>query len=386
MIEASEVTDDYLLELARNGKINELRESLYHNLNKVDHCCDWAGDNLLATACWFDQKDIIIMLLTEFDANINCSNKNRSTPLHRCARGGSIDIVKLLLDKGANYNLKDITGKRPEDITDKDDIRSLLISKRIEDESFTMLLKHKHDKQDMIWNENQKVLEELEYENKIATRRKDAVSIVIDGAICNRVNGIFDPTGQMECEWPIYNHRENPFIVLKYNDNNNEWYILESICYESKSNDVLDHVLVRLPCSIPNYPELRIEGSNGIKEFKEYTKRDSIFSSNITNTTTSNTTTTTTSSNIKIETLAFVKGYEETLKIKEQQNKFCITCDESSSDTSFEEDWKQLSDSDERDISFNNNDNNDKHNKINMIKSNSTDDSTIDDIDVSKTL
>jgi len=62
--------------------------------------------------------------------------------------------------------------------------------------------------------------------------------------------------------------------------------------------------------------------------------------------------------------------------MKEQHNKFCITGDESSSDTSFEEDWKQLSDSDERDHSFNDND---KHTltNINIIKSTSTDDSTI---------
>ena len=93
------------------------------------------------------------MLVTEFDANINSTNVNNATPLHRAIKGNNINIITFLLNKGANYNIKDINGKRPEDIA-INDIKTLLITKRLEDESYTLLLKEKHIKEDIIWNEN----------------------------------------------------------------------------------------------------------------------------------------------------------------------------------------------------------------------------------------
>jgi len=366
MIEESlTTTDDYIIELARNGKTEELRAALYQQPSKQT-LEDWAGDSLLNNACWFGQKDVILMLLTDFDANINCMNKNKATPLHRATYNNNEDIVKLLLSKGANYNLKDITGKKPEDIANNS-IKKLLINKRLEDESFTMKLKVKHNEQDILWDENQKILKELELENTKALRKRSAVSIVIDGAKSNKVNGIFDPDSiRFEDNWPVYIHRENPFISLKYNNDNMEWNITETISYEL-DNNIFEHVLVKLPCSIPNFPELRIEGSNGITEFKEFTKRDSprldtIFI-------TSNILCNNNNSDIKIETLALVQGYEETLKIKEHKKKFCIT-DDSESDTSIEiEDWKQLSDcSDDR--SIDNTNNNTNNSTINIDNNN----------------
>jgi prepilin-type N-terminal cleavage/methylation domain-containing protein len=44
-----------------------------------------------------------------------------------------------------------------------------------------MKLKVKHNEQDILWDENQKILKELELENIKAIRKRSAVSIVIEG-------------------------------------------------------------------------------------------------------------------------------------------------------------------------------------------------------------
>ena len=42
--------------------------------------------------------------------DINTRNKYRQTPLHLAATGGHIEIVRLLLEKGADINARDIKG------------------------------------------------------------------------------------------------------------------------------------------------------------------------------------------------------------------------------------------------------------------------------------
>lgn len=138
-----------------------------------------------------------------------------------------------------------------------------------------------------------------------------------------------------------------------------EWNINEIIYYENDEN-IYEHILVKLPCSVPNFPELRIEGCNGVVELADLTKWSAARGE------TTKKTVSDKKSTIKIETLALVQGYEETLKIKEHQKKFCITEDISESDVSIE-DWKQLSDcSDDRSIDNNHsNDDNNNHSNDN---------------------
>ena len=50
----------------------------------------------------------ICRYLTEIDADINIrNNKDNKTALHYAARSGSVDIIKLLLDKRMSFNLTD---------------------------------------------------------------------------------------------------------------------------------------------------------------------------------------------------------------------------------------------------------------------------------------
>ena len=52
--------------------------------------------------------------------NINKKNKNGDTPLHLAIQKGDYDIIKLLLDNGANIKIKNKKGITPFDLADKE--------------------------------------------------------------------------------------------------------------------------------------------------------------------------------------------------------------------------------------------------------------------------
>ncbi len=58
----------------------------------------------------------IFKLLLEKGADFNLTDKYGNTPLNSAVFNGHIQIVKLLLEKGADVNLKDICGNTPYDI------------------------------------------------------------------------------------------------------------------------------------------------------------------------------------------------------------------------------------------------------------------------------
>lgn len=59
-------------------------------------------------------------------ANINCSNEYGWTPLHVASLYCNVEVIKLLIKKGADINKKDQTGRKPIDVTGKKIIRDIL--------------------------------------------------------------------------------------------------------------------------------------------------------------------------------------------------------------------------------------------------------------------
>ncbi len=96
--------DDLIMNIKNTNKTeDELRKSISLVSNLDDH--DWMGNSPLHHACI--QKNILaVKLLIEKGVNVDLkARRSGNTPLHLVARD-SADIVSLLLEAGADRNLK----------------------------------------------------------------------------------------------------------------------------------------------------------------------------------------------------------------------------------------------------------------------------------------
>ena len=80
----------------------------------------------MAIACWHERIDIVRMLLIDFKSNVHAENLKKTTPLHRASAGGCVECVELLLEKGADVEFCDATGRRPVDVGSNDVVRELI--------------------------------------------------------------------------------------------------------------------------------------------------------------------------------------------------------------------------------------------------------------------
>ncbi len=67
-----------------------------------------------------------INILLDNNADVNIPSNNNYTALHLAAQHGNVDLVKKLLEKGANKNLRTTIGKKPIDLAKTKEIRNLL--------------------------------------------------------------------------------------------------------------------------------------------------------------------------------------------------------------------------------------------------------------------
>uniref|UniRef100_A0A5F9DC90 Osteoclast-stimulating factor 1 n=1 Tax=Oryctolagus cuniculus TaxID=9986 RepID=A0A5F9DC90_RABIT len=99
--EQAESIDNPLHEAAKRGNLSWLRECLDNRVGV--NGLDKAGSTALYWACHGGHKDIVEVLFTQPNIELNQQNKLGDTALHAAAWKGYADIVQLLLAKGKVY-------------------------------------------------------------------------------------------------------------------------------------------------------------------------------------------------------------------------------------------------------------------------------------------
>ena len=103
---ASSIINDLALKYAHEGKTNELKDLLTNN-SQLINLQDWSGDSLLSITTWHGHNSTCLMLLNDFDFDVNHRNIQGCSPLHRACAQNYSDIALMLYNKGANPHLKD---------------------------------------------------------------------------------------------------------------------------------------------------------------------------------------------------------------------------------------------------------------------------------------
>ncbi|NXW21595.1 OSTF1 factor, partial [Circaetus pectoralis] len=126
--EQAESIDNPLHEAAKRGNLSWLRECLDNRVGV--NGLDKAGNTALYWACHGGHKDIVDVLFTQANLELNQQNKLGDTALHAAAWKGYADIVEMLLAKGARTDLKNNEKKLALDMATNASCASLLKKKQ----------------------------------------------------------------------------------------------------------------------------------------------------------------------------------------------------------------------------------------------------------------
>mmetsp|Transcript_318 Transcript_318/g.927 ORF Transcript_318/g.927 Transcript_318/m.927 type:complete len:607 (-) Transcript_318:21-1841(-) len=113
-----------LHEACRTGRQEVAAYLLHAGANVND--CDLTRDTPLHCAAWW-QHDKICKLLIENGANLNAKEIFGNTPLHdACRNGSSLVLIHTLLTNGADKNIGNLLGEKPEDLATAKEAKALL--------------------------------------------------------------------------------------------------------------------------------------------------------------------------------------------------------------------------------------------------------------------
>lgn len=76
-------------------------------------------------AAWRDSPDVTTLLL-EQGADVNLKDKNGCTALIYATMHSSLDVVKLMIEKGADVNAKNKAGKSALDVSNSKEMKKFL--------------------------------------------------------------------------------------------------------------------------------------------------------------------------------------------------------------------------------------------------------------------
>ena len=107
------VEDISLFEAAAAGKFDRVAQLIIAKPTQIDDFTE-DGFNALGLACYFGQYDVARHLVVN-GADVNLPSKNGFNvyPIHSAAAGNYTDILKLLIEAGAEVNVKQQAGSTP---------------------------------------------------------------------------------------------------------------------------------------------------------------------------------------------------------------------------------------------------------------------------------
>lgn len=129
--EQAESIDNPLHEAAKRGNLSWLRECLENRVGV--NGLDKAGSTALYWACHGGHRDVVEVLLTQPNIELNQQNKLGDTALHAAAWKGYADIVELLLLKGPRTDLRNNEKKLALDMATNAQCASLLKKRQGQD-------------------------------------------------------------------------------------------------------------------------------------------------------------------------------------------------------------------------------------------------------------
>ena len=135
--------EEYYLECARFGELQDLKEAMKDatkdfNVNLVD----FGGNTALHLASANGFIEVVKYLVDELHCDINAKNKSLSTPLSWAAFNGQKKVVEFLLEKGADFDVKNSNGKKPSELAYDNgyyDVSDILLTK--ENEKYKDIIK-----------------------------------------------------------------------------------------------------------------------------------------------------------------------------------------------------------------------------------------------------
>lgn len=115
-------SDKKLSDWVREGNKSKVKQNVQNNIDQLDSeglgPIHWAADR--------GNIDMLRFLVFDLKANIELKDQDGQTALHYAVSCGHTEIVKYLLDLGANATVKDNDGAMPLDIATESEIVSLL--------------------------------------------------------------------------------------------------------------------------------------------------------------------------------------------------------------------------------------------------------------------
>jgi hypothetical protein len=254
---------DTVLLHTQEGSVDELRNILKKSPESL-YVQDTFSDGLLSVACWHGRENVARMLIDEFDVHVNEKNKNNVTPLHRACTQDHTELALWLISRGANPLIRDRSSRTPGDYGNLM-TRTLIREKISIDKAFAERKRIEAERIDEL------EFDEVEQDrNKVERikRQSNAVPIAISGALCGKVNGIYNVVMNDSQDWPLYIHRENEDVYMHFDSGTRSWVVMMKYPAGMEKPDV---ALARIMCSEETYPEMRMEGSNNIIEYIDFT-------------------------------------------------------------------------------------------------------------------